>query len=444
MAKNNDFENMTIVTALTQIIKQARNSHLSVEFWKNSEPQLEYLRTQLNLSNMQIVFISAMLEWDMTMDWKDFANYLDITSFEVKTYVHELENLVIKEWVTVENCLMSDGLGYKISSAAITALLNNQAFVPEVPSPSKDDKPTDDNNDNIDCKAVDDNDENNCNNTNDDGLSVLTAHTEVREKSLFYNPSEQKQVKHLAKMLSPKNFSAIQHRLEEQKMRKGFACLFYGGPGTGKTETVLQIARQTGRDIMQVDISSIRDRFVGGTLKNIKNVFDSYREICEDSEVTPILLFNEADGIFSKRSTRLQQYCDKEENAMQNIILQEMETFDGILIATTNLTCNMDKAFERRFLYKIEFTKPSVEVKAKIWRSMIDRLGKKSALHLAATYDFSGGQIENIARKRAVDYALYGKYTSLAQIEEYCRTEMSPKETKKSERHHILGFRSCA
>ena len=99
MAKNNDFKNMTIVTALTQVIKQSKDSHLSDEFWKSCEPQLEYLRTQLNLSNMQIVFISAMLEWDTAMDYINFASFLDITSFEVKTYYNEFENLVIKDWV---------------------------------------------------------------------------------------------------------------------------------------------------------------------------------------------------------------------------------------------------------------------------------------------------------------------------------------------------------
>ena len=70
-------------------------------------------------------------------------------------------------------------------------------------------------------------------------------------------------------------------------------------------------------------------------MRNIKRVFSTYRGICDAYEDVTILFFNEADGIFSKRSTRSQQYCDKEENAMQNIILQELEEFDGILIATT-------------------------------------------------------------------------------------------------------------
>jgi SpoVK/Ycf46/Vps4 family AAA+-type ATPase len=122
---------------------------------------------------------------------------------------------------------------------------------------------------------------------------------------------------------------------------------------------------------------------------------------------------------------------------MQNVILQEMEDFDGILIATTNLTCNLDKAFELRFLYKIEFNKPETEVKAKIWSSMLKKLSKKDALHLATHFDLSGGQIENIARKRTVDYILSGRYASLDEIEAYCQSEILD---DRKERHHIAGF----
>ena len=112
------------------------------------------------------------------------------------------------------------------------------------------------------------------------------------------------------------------------------------------------------------------------------------------------------------------------DNAMQNIILQEIEDLDGILIATTNLTSNLDRAFERRFLYKVEFHKPDTEVKTKIWLSMLQDISEEEARLLSTRFDFSGGQIENIARKRTVDYILSGKYASLEEIESYCRTEL--------------------
>ena len=252
----------------------------------------------------------------------------------------------------------------------------------------------------------------------------LKSHSTIKEKSLFFNTSEQEQIERLTGLLSKENLPSVQQRLEEQGMRKGFACLFYGAPGTGKTETVLQIARQTGRDLMQVDIAGLRDKWVGESEKNIKEVFARYRQVCQDSEVMPILFFNEADAIINKRTENVEHSVDKMDNAMQNIILQEIEDLDGILIATTNLTSNLDKAFERRFLYKVEFHKPDTDVKTKIWCSMLKDISADDARQLASHFDFSGGQIENIARKRTVDYILSGKFASLDEIEGYCRAEL--------------------
>ena len=268
------------------------------------------------------------------------------------------------------------------------------------------------------------------------GSRFLKDYKTIKEKPLFYNESEQQQIERLTSLLSAENFPSIQKRLEEEGLRKGFACLFYGGPGTGKTETVLQIARQTGRNLMQVDIA---DKFVGESEKNIKAVFQRYRELCRNSEVKPILFFNEADGILGKRSTfgGTNPSIEKMDNAMQNIILQEIEDLEGILIATTNLTDNLDSAFERRFIFKIEFHKPNTMVKSLIWRSMLKDLSDEDAQQLAAHFDFSGGQIENIARKRTVDYILSGQYASLEEIEKYCRAELLD---NKKERHHIAGF----
>ena len=260
----------------------------------------------------------------------------------------------------------------------------------------------------------------------------MKSHDAIREKSLFFNTSEQEQIERLTSLLSTETLPSIQQRLEEQGMRKGFACLFYGAPGTGKTETVLQIARQTGRDLMQVDIAGLRDKWVGESEKNIKEVFARYRRLCQNSEVMPILFFNEADAIINKRTENVEHSVDKMDNAMQNIILQEIEDLDGILIATTNLTSNLDKAFERRFLYKVEFHKPDTDVKTKIWRSMLKDISADDARQLASHFDFSGGQIENIARKRTVDYILSGKFASLDEIEGYCRAELlGGKERKR-------------
>ena len=113
------------------------------------------------------------------------------------------------------------------------------------------------------------------------------------------------------------------------------------------------------------------------------------------------------------------------ENSLQNIILQEMEQLDGIMIATTNLQENMDKAFERRFLYKIKFEKPDASVRSKIWRQMIPELTEADAAILAGDYELSGGQIENVARKHTINSLLYDAPCNLtALLASYCQQEV--------------------
>jgi SpoVK/Ycf46/Vps4 family AAA+-type ATPase len=148
-------------------------------------------------------------------------------------------------------------------------------------------------------------------------------------------------------------------------------------------------------------------------------------------ETAPILLFNEADAVFSTRKDVMASLASQTENAIQNIILQEMEGLTGVLIATTNLTQNFDKAFERRFLYKIEFAKPETVVRKSIWQSIIPALSDTGAAELAARFDFSGGQIENIARKRTVELIIHGADPSLDTLFRYCEDELLEKTVSR-------------
>ena len=244
------------------------------------------------------------------------------------------------------------------------------------------------------------------------------------EKKLIYNTSESRQIAELSTLLSAGHFCEIQSRLRSAGMRTGFCCLFYGSPGTGKTETVYQIARATGRDIFRVDVNKIKSCWVGESELNTKSLFDRYRNICKDAPIAPILLFNEADAILGIRMEGATRAVDKMENSIQNIILQEMESLDGIMIATTNLTGNLDKAFERRFLYKIRFNRPTIDARTQIWQAMLPSLTESDAHILASQFDLSGGEIENIVRKYTVNTILSGhELTDLSLIIEICRDE---------------------
>jgi hypothetical protein len=245
--------------------------------------------------------------------------------------------------------------------------------------------------------------------TTEEKLADVIKSKDLTEKKMFYVKENGQQVGELQSLLMPGKYSEIHRRMQLSGFRTGFACLFYGGPGTGKTETAYQLARLTGRDIMVVDVPQIKSKWVGDSEKNIKALFDRYREQVKQAKLTPILLFNEADAIIGIRKQGAQSAVDKMENSIQNIILQEMEQLDGIMIATTNLTQNLDTAFERRFLYKIKFEKPTEEARAQIWHSMIPDLSEQEIHTLASKYDFSGGQIENIARHYAISSILHGK-----------------------------------
>jgi hypothetical protein len=262
-------------------------------------------------------------------------------------------------------------------------------------------------------------------------------------KKLFFNKKEMEKIRELRALLQKDTFEQVQKRLEANAMRKGFACLFYGPAGTGKTETAYQIAKETGRDIMLVNIAETKSMWFGESEKRIKDIFDRYRAHVEFAKKTgglaPILLFNEADAVIGKRIEVTTSTVAQTENAMQNIILQEIETLTGILIATTNLTKNMDNAFERRFLYKIEFSKPNPEARQNIWRSIIPSLSVADAEHLSREFAFSGGEIENIARKWTVEYIVKGGEPSADTIRRWCEDEFIARKAGGT-----IGFKNAA
>jgi len=263
----------------------------------------------------------------------------------------------------------------------------------------------------------------------------IITHTSVQKKDLFFSPKERELVNKIQDIMQEKSLNELNSRLSKAGLPAGLTILFHGEPGTGKTESVMQLARITKRDLMMVDISQTKTKWFGESEKLIKKVFDDYNIMCGQMKKKPILFFNEADAIFSKRKDALSSNVAQTENAIQNIILQEMERFQGILVATTNLTSNFDRAFDRRFLFKVQFSKPSVEARATIWKSRMRWLKQAEALRLATAWNFSGGQIENIARKCIIDQLITGRNPSIEEIMHICSTEECNTGSRKS-----IGF----
>lgn len=247
----------------------------------------------------------------------------------------------------------------------------------------------------------------------------------IAPKELFYEKHEADQVATLERMLTEEGFKSVCEALKKKNLRTGLTVLMHGAPGTGKTSCVYELARRTGRDIIIADVSKIKNCYVGETEKNIKALFDDYKRSVNEDGRPKILLFNEADAIFGVRKEGATDAVDKMEGSLQNIILQGMEDLEGILIATTNLTGSLDKAFMRRFLYKIEFSRPSAACKKKIWKSMLPELSDAQAIELAEEYEaFTGGNIENICRKKMIQSIIDGIEPNFEDIKSFCDDEI--------------------
>jgi SpoVK/Ycf46/Vps4 family AAA+-type ATPase len=185
--------------------------------------------------------------------------------------------------------------------------------------------------------------------------------------------------------------------------------IFYGVAGTGKTLTALALAKSLKKEVLSFDCSKILSMYIGESEKNVRNIFDKYYELRSETKSDPVLLLNEADQFLSARSAGGMSSSDKMHNQMQNIFLEQIERFDGILIATTNLLENLDKAFSRRFNYKIEFIKPNKTQRIKLWEKLLPPtlpLSDDFELEELAKYELTGGQIELVIKNTAYKIAV--------------------------------------
>ena len=260
----------------------------------------------------------------------------------------------------------------------------------------------------------------------------LIYHDQIQKRNLFYNSGEELQLEPIKKSFSNTAFTILQSRLKSKNMSAGITVLLYGSPGTGKTETVYQLAKKHNRPIFKVEISETKSMWFGEIQKLLKKIFTDYYNFKKTQKICPILLFNESDAIIGKRKSAGSSSVSDTENAIQNVLLEELENFDGILFATSNLVANLDSAFEHRFLFKVKYENPSTENAAKIWRSKLPILSENEALQLASQFSYSGGEMENIARKSIMDEIIFGTKPNFERILSFCENEKwnsKPKNT---------------
>lgn len=243
-------------------------------------------------------------------------------------------------------------------------------------------------------------------------------------QELYFNDSLKVSIDKVDQLLNESYYKNLMSKFSENGLTQCLTMLFHGLPGTGKTALVKQLALKHERSIYQIDISGIKDMWVGESEKNMKKVFREYANALKYNRLTPILLFNEADAILSVR-TNVQHSVDQMYNSLQNILLQELEDLKGIFIATTNMIENIDGAFDRRLLFKQKFELPDTEVRCRILKSQFPEMAEHELNFIAINYDLTGGQIQNIKRKLMADEILFGDVGFKADlIIEYAKAEV--------------------
>jgi hypothetical protein len=203
-----------------------------------------------------------------------------------------------------------------------------------------------------------------------------------------------------------------------------------------KLNELKQIAKSNNRMLLLVDVSSVKSKWVGESEKNIKRVFNEYRQAVKFYGESPILFFNECDALISKRND-VQSSVDQMNNTMQNILLQELEDFKGIFVATTNLIQNIDKAFDRRILYKLHLDEPENETRFKILKSHFPNYSDSLLLEISNKHHLTGGQIQNLKKKFLVEQILFKNLESTEEnFKNYIESELNFRKNKKKS----IGF----
>jgi hypothetical protein len=237
--------------------------------------------------------------------------------------------------------------------------------------------------------------------------ALLTVeHTNIEPVELIVSSKLNEELEVISGLCESSTFERYCASLENQS-NKGLIVQLHGEPGTGKTEFCYQLARKTGRNVLMLDVSQVRDKYYGETEKLVTGIFNSYRSIVNADSRFPILLFNEGDSIFQRRIDN-EHGSTQTENTIQTILLNELERFQGILLITTNTPNHFDKAFERRFQYRLKFDLPDYETRCTLLQRAFPEVERSMVEQVASSVVFSAADLLNIKRKMQIQ-SLLGK-----------------------------------
>lgn len=270
----------------------------------------------------------------------------------------------------------------------------------------------------------------------------LLSHEKIKKVKLIYEDSLIKDLTRISDILVHDNLQKIQSRILEDNQHNGICISFYGPSGTGKTEKILQLAKESKRDVYNYKIADTESKYCGEKQRIINEMFSEFKDIREkyikDGLPEPILLLNEADALFSKRHDEpddVGSTATRENNQMQAELLDHIENFDGIMFITTNKIQNFDDAMERRLLFKIKFERPSKKIQKQIWQAKFPSLQESDINSIVDKYNFTGGNINNVKKKLNIEYVLSGRKDNIEDIYDNCKNEEIDTKNKK-----VIGF----
>ena len=261
--------------------------------------------------------------------------------------------------------------------------------------------------------------------------------SDIDRKELYFSGEAARKMTRIMNVVSPEHYVKVLERQRQRGRRGALLFLFDGEPGTGKTELCRQMALASGRPLISADSSKLNGCWNGESEKNYRGLFRVIQYVTAISGVSPIILFNEADGIIKTRDANARQSCEQLNNTVQSILLEEIERFEGVFVATTNLKESMDPAFMNRFIDKIHFPMPDAAVRLKIWKQQLPQLSDELAGELARKYTLSGRSIVNIASRCDTDDILEGVFPTRKRILSYCDEEAVPQYHAEPAEPHL-------
>jgi hypothetical protein len=220
---------------------------------------------------------------------------------------------------------------------------------------------------------------------------------QIVQKRLIYPADIQRKIDLYFDQISHNNYDRYLDHMKRQNLPQSYKVMLFGGAGVGKTELVRQIALKYNRPILTVHLSELRTMWYGESERLVHQLFVDIKRVTSELEVDPIVLFNEADGFFHSRSG--ENHKHETNTNIITILLNELENFNGILIATTNFTSSIDKAFERRFTLKIHIPSPDESAVKAIIKHKLNISDEVFVDRLVRMYRITPAELDNVKQK---------------------------------------------